>query len=185
MARVACNFAPPQARVDRHGLHVKIEAVLGCTSRTWRGNLEQLGHVHLCRTVGCAQAHPMHVDQYAAIDHTQIVHLAEHGKATCTRVVWIGLRKIGSLVFWIFGGFFWSFLTWACRRPVEPRFLTDDTGRRELAYESEIENDLEDRPCQAARDGVQTASGGRIESAASQVAPSRNPGRPAGALQNV
>ena len=47
----------------------------------------------------------MHVDQYAVIDHTQIVHLAEHGKATFGRIAWIGLRKVGGLLIWILGGF--------------------------------------------------------------------------------
>eukprot|EP00959_Pyramimonas_sp_CCMP1952_P088797 1857871-Pyramimonas_sp.AAC.1 len=150
-----------RARLDRHGLEVKIDRVPGCTSRTWRQNLESRGQVHLCRVVGCATAHPMHVDQCAAIDHTQLVDLAEHGKPTVWRVAGVGLRKVLRVLRWILGGFVWAFLCWLRRRRPEQRLIGDSTGRRELAFESESEIDQEDRPRQAARAGVQTSCGAR------------------------
>ena len=120
--------------------------MIGCTSRTWRQNLEAIGQVHLCRIPGCAAAHHTHVDQYAAIDHVQSVDLAEYGAATPGRPTCAGIRRVLRALWWMTFGLGWSAVKWAFWPRPEPRYISDATGHRILAPDSESEAEVEDRP---------------------------------------
>ena len=68
-------------RIDSNGLRVKFSNIAGATSRHFRRELENVGEVHLCRQRECREEHPMHVLEFAGVDHDAIIdlHRYAHG----------------------------------------------------------------------------------------------------------
>ena len=151
------------ARVDRHGLWVRLREVKGSTSRPLRVRLEQEGRVHLCRELRCplelAPTPGLHCKTYAIIDANGSVDLGAYAGWTTRRMVvllargarWIG-RLIGKCIYYLTGWFLLRQL-WDVRRP--SRVIQEGSLMRPLDPESESEAEVQEDPCEAVLVGLE------------------------------
>lgn len=141
-------------RVDRHGLTVELGSVLGCSDRKFRRELESSGRLHLCRQEKCPVKGSLHLQEYAAIDSEAIVDIGVYARLTPCRVCVLGcrmLKGVCKLVLYLLRP-----LCCCCRRGRGNRqVVTPDGDIRELDPDSESEPEVEERPCQAVRVGLQ------------------------------
>lgn len=145
------------ARVDRHGLWVRMREVKGSTSRVARQKLELEGRIHLCRDQHCPleqQPTPgLHCKAYAVVDANSLVDLGAYAGWSTRRVVvlcarltrwfWTGLWTICLCTS---GWFVWRRL-W--RGDVPSRLIQEGSTVRALDPESESEAEVVEDPCEA------------------------------------
>ena len=82
------------ARVDRHGLWVRLREVKGSSSKQLRQKLEQEGRIHLYREYACPlEAHPT----YAAVDANSLVDPGAYAGWSARRVAILLGRRIKRL----------------------------------------------------------------------------------------
>lgn len=151
------------ARVDRHGLWVRMREVKGSTSRVARQKLELEGRIHLCRDQHCPleqQPTPgLHCKAYAVVDANSLVDLGAYAGWSTRRVVvlcarltrwfWTGLWTICLCTS---GWFVWRRL-W--RGDVPSRLIQEGSTVRALDPESESEAEVVEDPCEAVLVGLE------------------------------
>jgi len=84
-------------RIDAYGLRVQFAGIAGCSSRTFRKKLEDVGEVHLCRRDDCGLDHGLHVREFAGLDHESILDVHEYtsgGSCWLLRASWRGTRWV-------------------------------------------------------------------------------------------
>ena len=140
-------------RIDSDGLRVKFCRVAGCTSRQFRRDLEEAGEVHLCRQLECRAEHPLHIQEFAGVDHEVLIdlHAYAHGSprwllGLLARGVWRGL------------GCFVRATRCVCRRCCTKRgartIREPDGHERSLDPDSESEAEGDEATCQGMRIGI-------------------------------
>ena len=103
----------------------------------------------------------MHVDQYAAMDHAQVVDLKELEVTTQWEALLAGLGRYAARGWWLAFELPGTLARRTCGARAAPRYIDDGNGGRPLSPDSESETEGEDQPCQAARVGIQFADGAR------------------------
>ena len=155
------------ARVDRHGLWVKIREVKGATSRPIRHSLETESKVHLRREQNCPlELMPtpgIHCKTYAVVDANGLVDLGAYaGWSTRRLVVLFGRclrRLLSGLHALIYYGSGFFLLKRAWKRPAPARVIREGTNVRALDPDSESEMETLEDPCEAVLIGLEV--GGR------------------------
>ena len=88
-----------RSRVDRHGLWVHSNRVLGATTRRVRELVERAEQVHLCRNSDCQGGPGVRCICFAAVDAESLVDLGAYDRLTAWRLgvlLWRGIYSIGS-----------------------------------------------------------------------------------------
>ena len=155
------------ARVDRHGLWVKIREVKGATSRPIRHSLEAESKVHLRREQNCPlelmPAPGIHCKTYAVVDANGLVDLGAYaGWSTRRLVVLFGRclrRLLSGLHALIYCGSGFFLLKRAWERPAPARVIREGTNVRALDPDSESEMETLEDPCDTVLIGLEV--GGR------------------------
>ena len=151
------------ARVDRHGLWVRLREVKGASSKQLRQRLEQEGRIHLCREYACPleqQPTPgLHCKSYAAVDANSLVDLGAYaGWSTRRMAILVGrrLRRLWILLlcflYYTSGCFIMQLLL---RKRSVARTITEGTIVRPLDPESESEAEMQEDPCEAVLVGLE------------------------------
>ena len=140
-------------RIDSDGLRVKFSSVASCTSRQFRRDLEDAGEVHLCRQLECRAEHPLHVQEFAGVDHEALLdlHCFAHGSSRwLLGMIWRNaLHCIGCI---------FTFTRWifkrCCMTPARRTIRGEDGHERALDPESESEAEGDEATCQGVRVGL-------------------------------
>ena len=145
-----------RSRIDRHGLWVHSNRVLGATTRRVRELVERAEQVHLCRNSDCQGGPGVHCVCFAAVDAESLVDLGAYDRLTAWRLgvlTWRSLYAIGA-----------AFRRWwrIMGTSVGPRRGGDLPARqiheegvlRQRDPDSESENEAVTNPCEAERVGL-------------------------------
>ena len=88
-----------RSRIDRHGLWVHSDRVLGATTRRVRELVERAEQVHPCRKSDCQGGPGVHCACFAAVDAESLVDLGAYDRLTAWRLgvlLWRSIYSIGS-----------------------------------------------------------------------------------------